>query len=566
MFETLPQAATAMSQWTWPQIEPYYRDLHARPLDPASVTVFLADWTRLSERLDEIYQRFFIATTLNTADHEAEQQFNTFLDEVYPAMQEAEQQLKEKLLASGLEPAGFELPLRRMRAEAALFRPENLPLFTEEQKLATQYDKIIGAQTVEWAGEELTLPQLQPLYQNPERSVRERAWRLAAQRWLADRPAINELWQKFLKLRQQMAVNAGLSDFRAFRWHKLHRFDYTPADCFQFHQAIEAEVVPIASRIYQKRRRRLGVEALRPWDLEVDPLGRPPLRPYRAAADLPKKGAAIFQQLDPHLGAYFETMRRENLLDLENRKNKAPGGYCDALTAVKRPFIFMNAVGLHDDVQTLLHEAGHAFHVFESSALPYYQQLYVGEEFGEVASMAMEYLGGPYLAAPGSFYTQAEAARARVEHLEGAILFWPYMAVVDAFQHWVYENPQLSADPARCDAHWAALWQRFMPGVDWSGLEEEMMTGWQRKPHIHQIPFYYVEYGLAQLGAVQVWRNSLADPAGAVASYRRALALGGTVSLPQLYATAGAKFAFDGPTLRAAVELMVETIEQLEGE
>jgi oligoendopeptidase F len=566
MFETLPQAATVMSQWTWPQIEPYFRDLNARPLDPATVTVFLTDWTRLSERLDEIHQRLFIATTLNTADHEAEQQFNTFLDEVYPAVQEAEQQLKEKLLASGLEPAGFELPLRRMRAEAALFRPENLPLFTEEQKLATQYDKIVGAQTVEWAGEELTLPQLQPVYQNPERAVRERAWRLAAQRWLADRAAINELWQKFLKLRQQMAVNAGLSDFRAFRWQKLHRFDYTPADCFQFHQAIEAEVVPVASRIYEKRRQRLGVETLRPWDLEVDPLGRSPLRPYRAAADLPAKGAALFQQLDPHLGAYFETMRGENLLDLENRKNKAPGGYCDALTAAKRPFIFMNAVGLHDDVQTLLHEAGHAFHVFESSALPYYQQLYVGEEFGEVASMAMEYLGGPYLAAPGSFYTQTEAARARIEHLEGAILFWPYMAVVDAFQHWVYENPQLSADPARCDARWAALWQRFMPGVDWSGLEEEMMTGWQRKPHIHQIPFYYVEYGLAQLGAVQVWRNSLADPAGAVAAYRRALALGGTASLPQLYATAGAKFAFDGPTLRAAVALMVETIERLEGE
>lgn len=566
MFDTLPQAAIVMCQWTWPQIEPYYRDLNTRTLDPTSVTDFLADWTRLSERLDEVQQRLYIATTLNTADHEAEQQFVTFLDEVYPAAQEAEQQLRQKLLDSGLEPAGFELPLRRMRAEATLFRPENLPLFTEEQKLATQYDKIIGAQTVEWAGEELTLAQLQPVYQNPDRAVRERAWRLAAQRRLADRTVINSLWQKFLKLRRQMAAHAGLSDFRAFRWQKLHRFDYSPADCFCFHQAIEAEVVPVASRIYEKRRQRLGVASLRPWDLEVDPLGRSPLRPYREAADLPAKGAAIFRQLDPHLGEYFETMRRENLLDLDNRKNKAPGGYCDPLTTAKRAFIFMNAVGLHDDVQTLLHEAGHAFHAFESSTLPYFQQLYVGEEFGEVASMTMEYLGGPYLAAPGSFYTPAEAARARIEHLEGAILFWPYMAVVDAFQHWVYENAEMALDPARCDAQWAALWQRFLPDVDWTGLEAEMMTGWQRKPHIHQSPFYYVEYGLAQLGAVQVWRNSLADQAEAVAGYRRALAMGGTASLPQLYATAGANFAFDGPTLRAAVELMMGTIERLERE
>ena len=233
-------------------------------------------------------------------------------------------------------------------------------------------------------------------------------------------------------------------------------------------------------------------------------------------------------------------MRREKLLDLGNRKGKAPGGYCTQFQVAKRPFIFANAVGLHDDVQTLLHEAGHAFHAFEASHLPYYQQWDVSMEFAEVASMGMELLAAPYLPAQeDSFYSEPEAARARVEHLEGLILFWPYMAVVDAFQHWVYENHAAAADAKNCDAKWAELWRRFMPGVDWSGLDNEMMTGWHRKLHIYHYPFYYVEYGLAQLGAVQVWRNALEDQSDAVAHYRAALSLGGTVPLPELYAAAG---------------------------
>jgi oligoendopeptidase F len=565
MFASLPQDATTMLAWSWSQIEPYYRDLATRPLSSHNLQTFLADWTGLNERIDEIDQRLYVATTQNTADQEAERRYHTFLDEIYPATQEAEQRLKEKLLHSNLEPAGFEMPLRRMRAEATLFRPANLPLLAEEQKLVNQHSKIMGAQTVKWQGQETTISQLQPVYQNPDRILREQAWRLAVERQLADRGAINDLWQKFLKLRQQLAIQADLNDFRAFRWQQLLRFDYTPTDCAHFHEAIEAVVVPVASRIYEKRRQRLGLETLRPWDLDVDPLGRPPLRPFHNTLELQTKSSAIFHQIDPQLGAYFDTMTHEGLLDLDNRKNKAPGGYCTVFATAKRPFIFMNAVGLHDDVQTLLHEGGHAFHVFETSDLPYYQQRQVGEEFGEVASMAMELLATPYFSANGDgFYSQVEAARARIEHLEASILFWPYMAVVDAFQHWVYENPTTALDPTNCDAYWAALWQRFMPGVDWRGLEQELITGWHRKLHIHVVPFYYVEYGLALLGAVQVWRNALTNQAGAVASYRRALALGGIVSLPQLYATAGARFAFDPATLRTAVSLMEETITTLE--
>jgi len=566
MFASLPKTADELLRWTWPQIEPYYRDLASRTLTTENVTQWLADWSRLSECVSEMQVRLYVATTINTADAEAERRYTAYLDEIYPAAQAAEQKLKQHLLTSGLEPKGFEVPLRNMRAEAALFRDANLPLLAEQQKLIIEYDKIIGAQTVMWEGKEVTLPQLHPVYQNPDRALRERAWRLAAECRLADWEAINDLWGKFLRLRRQLAVNADFGgDFRAYRWRQLLRFDYTPADCARFHQAIEEVVVPAASRIYERRRQRLGVETLRPWDLDVDPLGRPPLRPFSDDSELQAKTSAIFHRVDPQLGAHFDTMMREGLLDLGNRKNKAPGGYCEFFAAARRPFIFMNAVGLHDDVGTLLHEGGHAFHVFETNHLPYIHQLNVGIEFAEVASMGMELLAAPYLSTQhGGFYSETDAARARVEHLEGAILFWPYMAVVDAFQHWVYENPYAALDPAQCNARWAALWNRFMRGVNWTGLEQEMMTGWHRKQHIHQVPFYYVEYGLAQLGAVQVWHNAQKDQARAVADYRRALALGCTAPLPQLYATAGAKFTFDADILREAVTLMEETIAGLD--
>ncbi len=564
MLTFLPQNKTELLNWSWSDIEPYFKDLAGRTLSANTVGEWLADWTALDERIREMYSRLHVATTQNTADKQADDALNAFLDQIYPQAQAAEQTLREKLLASGLEPPGFELPLKKMRAEADLFRPENLPLLVEERKLASQYDKIIGAQTVLWEGTEVTLSQLRPVHQDTDRARRERAWQLTLKRQLADRGAIDELWQKFINLRRQIARNAGKANYRDYRWQELKRFDYTPADCYRFHAAIEQAVVPAVKRLNLKRRQQLGVEPLRPWDLDVDPLSRPPLKPFANGAELIKVAASMFNRVDPQLGAYFSTMVRESLLDVENRKNKAPGAYCTSYSMSRRPFVFANAVGLHDDLQTLLHESGHAFHNFERYALPYSQQREMGMEFAEVASMSMELLASPYLSREqGGVYTNADAARALSEHLEGNIRFWPYMAVVDAFQQWVYENLDAACDPANCDAEWAKQWDRFMVGVDWSGLEDEKKTGWHRKLHIHQSPFYYVEYGLAQLGAMQIWRNALSDQAGAVASYRRALALGGTGSLPQLYATAGAKFAFDAETLGAMVELAEKTIERL---
>ena len=565
MENILPRDAAQFMQWEWSNYEPYYQDLDAQKLSPENVNGWLAGWSRLKEMIAETSWRLYAAVTVDTTDELADKSYQSFLDDLFPKAEAANQLLKEKLLVSGLQPEGFHLQLRNLQAQAEIFRESNLPLLAQELKLSRQYDKVIGAQTVEWQGTEVTLAQLTPVFQDQQRPVREEAWRLAAERQLQDRAEINMLWQELLDLRCQQAVNADLSGYRAYRWKQLLRFDYSPDDCVSFHQAIEEVAVPAARRIYERRRQQLGVETLRPWDLNVDPLGRSPLRPFKNVEELEDKTTAIFHRVDPQLGEYFEIMRREGLLDLENRKGKAPGGYCSDFPVIRRPFIFTNAVGLHEDVMTLLHEGGHAFHVFETASLPYYDQLEVGNEMAEVASMSMELLASPYLSVEqGGFYNASEAARARIEHLEAAICFWPYMAVVDAFQHWVYENPDAAREPERCDERWGELWDRYMIGQDWNGLDSEKVTGWQRKPHILQNPYYYIEYGMAQLASIQVWSNSLADQAGAVRAYRRALSLGGTVRLPELYAAAGARFSFGARTLKEAVDLAECTIQELE--
>ena len=567
-FRDIPAAWPAFADWNWARIEPYYAELAERGLSAAGLDAWLADWTRIACLVDELGTRLHIATTVDTADAEAERRFFAYLDGVSPEVRKAEQVLMRRLVEGRLKPPeGFELPMRHMQAQIELFREENLPLLTQERKLASEYDKIAGAQTVVWDGAEKTIAQLKPIFQDPDRERRERAWRAGARRQIEDRKALGELWTKLLDLRLTIAGNAGFGDYRSYRWKAMQRFDYSPENCKTLAAAIEQVVVPAAGRIYARRAERLKVDSLRPWDLDVDPLGREPLRPFAAVGPLTEACERIFHRVDPDLGRYFQTMRVEDLLDLDNRKGKAPGGYCATLSVARRPFVFMNAVGIHDDVQTLLHEAGHSFHVFEAAHLPYHQQAEPGLEFAEVASMSMELLAGPYLDKDaGGFYDASGAARARIEHLEGMILFWPYMAVVDGFQHWVYENPDDARRPGACDAAWDGLWQRFMPGVDWTGLEEERKTGWQRKLHIFHIPFYYVEYGLAQLGATLVWKNSLDDEQRAVAAYRSALRLGGTANLPTLFATAGARFAFDAQTMGEAVSLIEKTLERLDGE
>ena len=551
--------------WQWKDFEPYFTDLIAFDLNETTMKEWMADWTDVAAAADELLNRLYVATSVNTADEKAEQHFKAFMEKTYPSIMEKSQQLKEKLLAANLTPPGFEIPMRNMRAEAALFRKENIPLDVELNNLSVELDKIMGAQTVEWEGEEKTPRQMEVVFRDKDRAKRAAGWELSFKRQLADRQAINENWVKMFKLRQQVAKNAGKPSYREYVWEDYKRFDYTPADCMHFHEAIEEVVVPVVNRLSEKRKKVLGVDKLRYYDLFVALDDYPPLHPFKDVAELEEKASTIFHKVGAPFGEYFDIMRREGLLDLANRKSKADGAYTTDYAMIKRPFIFGNAVGIHDDVQTLVHEGGHAFHAFETFNLPYIQQRWTPMEFNEVASMAMEDLIMPYLTKDqGGFYDERDAARAIISHLEDNLRFWPYMSIVDAFQQWAYENPDGGLNPDACDAKWAELEDRFRPYLDWSGFEDIKMTGWHRKHHIHQVPFYYIEYGLAQLGASQVWVNALQDQKSAVEQYHAALKLGGTATLPQLYKTAGVKLAFDADTLKKVVTVMEDKIVEME--
>ncbi len=560
----LPDTVDAVRDWDWEQFQPFFTELENAALDETTQDAWLARWTALMSLIQELEASMFIALSVNTADEETEAAFERFLEGVFPGVQEAEQSLTDRYLETGLTLAGFEVPRLKMEADAAVFNQNNISLQAEVKRLVNQYDKLVGAQTLEQQGEEFTLTQLRTMMLHEPRGRREEMWKAISGRWLQDREAFNELWGKLLSIRREMAANAGFTDYRAYRWLEQYRFDYSPEDSKAFQQAILETAVPAAARVYQQHAEEAGVDSIRPWDLDEDlyPVQLPLLQPFSSAADLEEKGEAIFRKIDPVLGGYFSRMREEGLLDLDNRKNKAPGGYTEMLMQRRLPFVFMNATGLHDNVDTLHHEAGHAFHVFESAGLPYYQQLDTPLEFAEVASMAMELIAMDFYAADrGGYYGPDDARRARREHLEKTIVFWPYMAVVDAFQHWVYEHEEQAMNAEACDEAWLGLVRKFIPGLNWDGLEDAAATGWHRKPHIFGMPFYYIEYGLAQMGAVQVWRNYRQDPA-ALGKYRSALALGGTAGLPDLYTAAGARLAFDRATMEEVIGFVLSQVNK----
>ncbi|MCA9901664.1 MAG: M3 family oligoendopeptidase [Anaerolineales bacterium] len=563
MFTHLPTSIEEFNRWPWEKIASFYADLQERPLTATSINQWLADWSKLSELLSERAARLRVATTQNTHDDDAEAAMNQFLDEIFPNVATAENALEQRLLESGLEPDGMAIPLRNIRADAELFREENLPLISNQMKRSQVYNRIIGSQTVAWEGEELTLTQLATRLESPDRDLRERGWRLSAERRLEDREALNNLWTELLPQRHEIAQNAGFPDFRGYTWQQKKRFDYTPADAAVFHQAIADVVVPAASRVYERYKQKLGIETLRPWDVSADVFlyALPALRPFANTDELAQTSATIFRQVDPVLGDYFDIMRQEQLLDMPNRKGKAPGAYCTNYPASERPFIFMNSTGTGSDIRTLFHEAGHAFHNFERNKLPYQPQKGSPMEFNEVASMAMELLTAPYITKnKAGFFTKEDADSWFVTHLEKIILFWPYMAVVDAFQHWAYLNLDDAVNAANCDAKWRELWQTYLPQIDFSGFEDVLDTGWHRKQHIFRAPFYYIEYGLAQLGALQIWRNAMQNQAQAVEDYRLALAQGGTQTLPALYQTANVQFAYDHDMVSQMIALLESQI------
>jgi oligoendopeptidase F len=565
MFKTIPSTYDEIKDWRWSDYKPYSDQLLTHDLTEDTVDLWLTGYTQLNLLIDETEQRTYVATTQDTNDEDANQRFTIYNDEILPEVMKVRNQLDKKLVESGFVPAGMEIPIRDMKGDLELFREANLPLISKEKNLFTEYDRVIGAQTVEWDGEEVTLNQLTPVFTELDRTRREQAWRLSFERRLEDHDTLNNIWTRFLDIRKAIAKNADMSDYRAYKWKEMRRFDYTPDDALAFFDAIEETVVPVVERLHEKRRIQLGLDSLRPWDISVDTQGRDPLRPFDDVQILKDKSVDIFNTIDPKLGDYVRIMSDEGFLDLDNRKGKGPGGYMTYFPLSKRPFIFMNSVGLHDDVQTMLHESGHAFHGFYGAELTHFQQYESPIEFAEVASMAMELLASPYLSEEnGGFYTPADAARARIEHLSELPYLWAYIAVVASFQHWVYTHIEDAYDPEKCDEQWEILWNRFMKGIDYTSLEKYKRFRWRNQLHIYLDPFYYIEYGLAQLGAVQVWANSLDNHEQALADYRAALKLGNTATLPELFKTAGAKLSFDAETLGNAVTLIEKTISELE--
>ena len=454
-------------------------------------------------------------------------------------------------LRAKLPAARYEVFDRNTRVQVELFRPENVELETAQACKGQEYQKLCGAMTVQFRGEEKTLVQMGRYLEEPDRPLRREAWELVACRRLQDAEKMEEIFDELVPLREKVATNASFANYLDYTFRSKCRFDYTPADCRDFHAAIEDQIMPVLRELQAARRQKLELTTLRPWDLAVDPLNLPALRPFEQVEELVGRTQKIFDSLNGELATDFQKMQDLRLLDLANRKGKAPGGYQSTLNEARLPFIFMNAVGVQRDLETLLHEAGHAFHALASRGEDLHAYREAPIEFCEVASMSMELLGNEHLE---HFYAPADVRRARRDHLEGIVEVFPWIATVDAFQHWIYTHPQHTRGERA--AAWLQLMDRFGGDVDWNGYETARANLWHRQLHIFLHPFYYVEYGIAQLGALQIWANSKTDKAKALRDYQRALALGGSRPLPELFATAGCRFEFNAKSIQPLVALL----------
>lgn len=536
----------------WSQIAPLFDKLEQRASQiqsAAELEQWLHDWSELNAALDEESSRRYIAMTCHTDNADAEKSYLHFVENVEPQLKPRQFALEKIYVAhlqrGKLSRERFLVFDRDVKNHVELFRQENVPLETGEAKLCQQYQKLIGAQTVNFRGEEKTLVQMGHYLEEPDRALRQEAWELVARRRLQDAEKCEELFDELIKLRAQIAKNAGFDNYRDYMFRRNGRFDYTPDDCVKFHNAIESEIVPAVREIQNERRAQLKLDALRPWDSAVDPLNRPALKPFQQVGEMVSRTQNVFNKLDAELAHGFQQMQDLKLLDLDNRKGKAPGGYQSTLAEARLPFIFMNAVGVQRDVETILHEAGHAFHALATRDEDLYPYRSAPIEFCEVASMSMELLADNLLE---EFYSTPDANRARKTHLEGIIGFFPWMATVDAFQHWIYTHPNHTR--AERKAAYLQLMDRFGGITNWSGWEEARAFSWHRQLHIFIHPFYYVEYGIAQLGALQIWANAKRDKQRALNDYKKSLTLGGSRPLPELFHAAGCSFTFDAETIR----------------
>jgi oligoendopeptidase F len=513
---------------------------------------WLRDESELASALAEEQSIRYARMTCQTDDPAREKDYLFFIENIEPQAKIGFSQLDHKYLDT---PARKSLPHekyfvldRKRENNVALFREKNVEIEKEETKLAQSFQKITGAMTVLYDGQERTMQQMGRFLEEPDRNIREKTWLLSESRRQKDRDTLNQIYDQLLTLRQTIAENAGFDNYRDYIFRKKERFDYTPEDCYSYHEAVEKYIVPLMHDLDKERSLGLRVEPLRPWDLAVDPKARPALRPFKTSSELVQGCIKVFDKINPDFAAKLKRMTSLDLLDLDSRKGKAPGGYNMELSEIRLPFIFMNSVGRDGDVWTLLHESGHAFHVFAArdKGFPYqYRSENVPLEIAEVASQAMEIIGGEHL--EGIFYSKEDAARSKREHLASTVKLLAWIATIDAFQHWIYTHQGHSREERQ--DQWVKLRKRFGGAESWIGYERLLQSQWQRQLHLFEVPFYYIEYGIALMGALGLWTRYRKDPTGAISAYQRALALGGSKPLPELFKAAELPFDFGPKTI-----------------
>lgn len=539
------------------QVASLYERLLDRSIDSAgALEDFLLDRSELDSCLQQQGSMLYVRMTCQTDDESRAEAYKVYTQTVLPVVKPLSNRLDENYLAARqkyeIDEDRYRVYDRDTRADIELFREENVALEQEEALVTQEYQALAGGMTVDFQEREHTLPEMAKYLETTDCELRESAWRASADRRLKEKENFEDYFDKLFALRGQIASNAGCTNYRDFKFLASHRFDYSPDDCKAYHQAIESCALPLQKEIQSRRAELMGLEALRPWDTAVDALGRDALAPFETVDQLTSGSIDIFNQTDTQLGGQFAEMAELGLLDLASRKGKAPGGYQTVMAEVRRPFIFMNAVGTNNDLRTMLHEGGHAFHSYACMDDPLLAYRHAPLEFCEVASMSMELLASPYLSA---FYSEADASRSQIDHLEGIVDVLIWIAIIDAFQHWMYENPE--HDRQQRLAAWLEIQGRFSTGlIDWTGLDEQRGYLWHRQLHIFLYPFYYIEYGIAQIGALQLWSQSLEDPEKALMNYKQALALGGSRPLPDLFAAAGLNFAFSEKAIFPLVQVL----------
>jgi len=554
----------------WTQIEPLFTELSNRQLKSvADLEKWLADYSELVCVTDEYGSRRYIDKTCHTDDAEVEKAFMHWVENIEPKMKPLYFALQKKFVSSpfreSLKGDRYEMLTRSWLADIEVFRAENVALETESTKLINDYDKINGALLIDFRGETYTLQQMQRFVEEPDRQTREEAWTLIANKRLNHREDFDRLYDGLIGIRAKIAKNAGFKDYRDYSNRQRKRFDYGPEQCNQFADAVEKSVVPFIRKMNEKRRELLKVDKLRPWDMNVDPLNRTPLRPFdpKDINGFVAKTRETFDRLSPQLAKDFDNLSNNHNLDLDSRKGKAPGGYQSSLHESKQPFIFMNAAGVHRDVETMLHEGGHAFHyLWTAEVEPLVFLRHAPIEFCEVASMGMELLTLEHY---DVFYKDpSHFRRAKIQQLEGNVRVLAWVATIDQFQHWVYTHPNHTRDERT--KHWRSLVERFGDNLDWTGHEAARDAMWHRQLHLYHEPFYYIEYAIAQLGALQLWLRSRQDLKATMSSYRHALTLGGTRTLPELFKQCGIVFEFSNKTIEPLIKSVADEIQSLDAE